>query len=173
MKLTYKWHSLLWVPIFVCITMSCSQDSEELNTEINQAFIENQVTIPESKPIEAEILSLINNHRIEIGLKTLDTSLDIIKSQTSSHTNYMIDHKKVSHDNFINREVFLESFTGAVSVAENVAYGYSDAETLVNAWLNSPGHRRNIEGNFTHFQITGKKDENGIWYYTNIFVRIQ
>lgn len=28
--------------------------------------------------------------------------------------------------------------------AENIAYGYSDGASVVEGWMNSPGHRRNI-----------------------------
>ena len=29
--------------------------------------------------------------------------------------------------------------------AENIAYGYADAASVLQAWLDSPGHRANIE----------------------------
>ena len=57
------------------------------------------------------------------------------------------------------------------TVRENVAYGYATASGVVNAWLNSEGHREVIEGDFTHFDISAEKDENGRWYYTNIFIK--
>ena len=54
---------------------------------------------------------------------------------------------------------------------ENVAYVYSSAESVVNAWLNSAGHRNIIEGDYTDFDISAEQDENGKYYYTNIFIR--
>jgi len=43
--------------------------------------------------------------------------------------------------------------------------------SVVNAWLNSPGHKEVIEGDYTNFEISAEQDDNGRWYYTNIFVK--
>ena len=56
-------------------------------------------------------------------------------------------------------------------MSENVAYGFSSAESLVNAWLNSASHRENIEGDFTDFDISAEKNNEGKWYFTNIFIK--
>jgi uncharacterized protein YkwD len=37
------------------------------------------------------------------------------------------------------------SGVGYSSAAENIAYGYPTATAVLNGWLNSPGHRANIE----------------------------
>ena len=44
----------------------------------------------------------------------------------------------------------------AKAVSENVAYGYSSAEAVVNAWIKSEGHRENMLGDHTHFGISIK-----------------
>ena len=59
----------------------------------------------------------------------------------------------------------------ATKVSENVAYAFSSAESVVNAWLNSDGHRENIEGDFTDFDISAEQNEEGRWYFTNIFIK--
>lgn len=145
---------------------SCSTDS--MNDELNNNSKE--VVIPQSKEIEVEILQLINQHRESIGLNPLQP-MDIIKSQTFSHNDYMIEREKVSHDYFYQRKNFLSANAGATSVAENVAYGYPTADAVVSAWLNSEGHRANIEGNYTHFEVSADTNENGRLYYTNIFIK--
>ncbi|PHN98792.1 hypothetical protein CSC81_04570 [Tenacibaculum discolor] len=122
------------------------------------------------KPIEADILDLINSYRVDNGFSSLN-KLQTIKSQTSNHTNYMIEKDEVSHDFFYQRKEYLAENADAVKVGENVAYGYSTAEAVVNAWIKSNGHRENIEGDYTHFEITAEKSANGKWYYTNIFVK--
>jgi uncharacterized protein YkwD len=83
----------------------------------------------------------------------------------------MIEHDNVSHDNFYQRKTYLVSNVGANKVSENVAYGFTSAESVVNAWLNSDGHRANIEGNYTDFDISAEQNSEGKWYYTNIFVK--
>jgi len=126
--------------------------------------------VPQPKTIEIEILELINNHRLSKGLTPL-RNMDIIKSQAYNHTDYMIEHNQVSHDNFYERKNYLMNNTGAKSVSENVAYGFTSAESVVNAWLNSEGHKENIEGNFSDFDISAERNAEGKWYYTNIFIK--
>lgn len=144
---------------------SCSTESfpEEVTTvNINQA--------PQAKVIELEIMELINQHRISTGLSPLRNH-NIVKSVAFSHTDYMIEVNQVNHDNFFQRKSSLERHANALSVAENVAYSFNSAESVVNAWLNSEGHRQTIEGDFTDFDISAEQNEQGRWYYTNIFIK--
>ena len=83
----------------------------------------------------------------------------------------MVEVDNVSHDNFFQRKNSLIDNTNASKVSENVAYAYSNAQSVVNAWLNSDGHRQNIEGDFTDFDISAEQNANGQWYFTNIFVK--
>jgi uncharacterized protein YkwD len=140
-----------------------------MDESVEKLTVENLV-VPQTKTIEIEILELINNHRLSIGLNPL-RNMDIIKSQEYSNTYYMVDQNEVSHDNFFSRKSYLTNNTGAKSVSENVAYGFTSAKSVVNAWLDSEGHKKNIEGNFTDFDISAEKDVDGKWYYTNIFIK--
>ncbi|OIQ15623.1 CAP domain-containing protein [Lacinutrix sp. MedPE-SW] len=144
---------------------SCSSDSSDEITSTNE-----YVVIPESKLIEIEILELINEYRISKGLNVLEP-LDAIKGQAYSHSDYMVETNNVSHDNFYTRKAYLVNNAGAQTVTENVAYGFTNAESVVNAWLNSEGHKANIEGDFTNFEVSAEQNEDGKWYYTNIFIK--
>jgi uncharacterized protein YkwD len=43
----------------------------------------------------------------------------------------------------------------------------------VKAWLNSPSHKENIVGKYTHFGIAIRENPTtGNKYYTNIFAKI-
>ncbi|MGY0392314.1 CAP domain-containing protein [Bizionia sp. KMM 8389] len=159
--------------LLVVFATSCSSESIDdttaSNTNVTNIDTSNLV-IPETKIIEIEIMELINDYRLSIGLNGLNT-IDIIKSQAFNHTDYMIENNNVSHDNFQERKEFLENSLGADYVSENVAYGFTSAQTVFNAWLNSESHRSNIEGNYSDFDISAEQDANGRWYYTNIFVK--
>ena len=152
--------------LMALLTFSCSTDAveEDRIDAITASFI------PETKIIEIEVMELINDHRINLGLNPLQ-QLGEIKAQAYGHTDYMIENNEISHDNFYVRRDNLISNAGAVSVGENVAYGFSYAPALVTAWLNSEGHRDVIEGDFTNFDLSAEQDENGRWYYTNIFIK--
>ena len=58
----------------------------------------------------------------------------------------------------------------ALSVGENVAFGYHTAEAFMNAWLNNPDHRRIIEGKFTHFGISARMNADERYYITQMFI---
>lgn len=152
--------------LIALLSLSCSTDSieEDKIDAITSSYV------PQTKTIEVEVLELINSHRINIGLSPLN-GMNTIKAQAYGHTDYMIENDEVSHANFYQRKNNLINQAGAVSVAENVAYAFSTPESVVNAWLNSEGHKNVIEGDYTNFDISAEKDEDGRWYYTNIFIK--
>ncbi|MFP4846344.1 CAP domain-containing protein [Winogradskyella sp. PE311] len=125
---------------------------------------------PQAKQIEIEIMELINAHRINEGLNTLNNH-NTVKAVAFTHTDYMIEVDNVSHDNFFQRKESLQLNADANIVSENVAYGFNSAESVVNAWLNSPNHKLNIEGDYTDFDISAEQNNDGRWYFTNIFIK--
>lgn len=154
------------IMLLVLLTVSCSTDSPDTNEDV----LVERLVVPPTKQIETEVLELINNHRLTLGLNPLG-NLEIVKSIAYSHTDYMVDKNEVSHDNFYTRSTYLKENVGAKKVSENVAYGYSSAESVVRAWIKSDGHRANIEGDFSNFNISAEKNDEGKWFYTNIFIK--
>jgi uncharacterized protein YkwD len=121
--------------------------------------------------IENEILALINTYRISAGLKAL-VKTDYISNQAEQHNAYMITNNILDHAGFDTRYQNIKNALGARSVGENVAFGYTSAQAVVNGWLASPGHKANIEGDFTNFGISVRSDSAGKKYFTNIFAKI-
>lgn len=155
--------------LMACLLMfsfSCTPESLDEDVALKEA----SMVIPETKKIETKILELINDYRQSKGLNIL-SNMSVIKAQAFTHTGYMVDVQKMSHDNFFKRSKYLKANANAKEVSENVAYGFTSANSVVNAWLKSNGHRVNIEGDYTNFDISAEKDENGIWYFTNIFIK--
>lgn len=153
--------------LFAVLTFSsCSTDS--LDDKADELVLSLKNT--EAKAIEIEILDLINDHRVSNGLSLLE-DMSVVKSVAYSHTDYMVDNDVVSHDNFYTRSNYLKSNAGAKRVSENVAYGYGTAQGVVNAWIKSESHKANLEGDFTNFDISAEKNEDGRWYFTNIFIK--
>jgi uncharacterized protein YkwD len=140
------------------LVVSCSKEDLSSN-EIDVSF-----TITE------QILDLANEHRISIGKEKLIRSIDA-DQVADIHTNYMIEQGFISHDNFYKRMEELKDLVNAKAVGENVAFGYASGESVMEGWLNSPGHKANIEGDFTHVGISAIKDEDGRYYYTQLFYR--
>lgn len=87
----------------------------------------------------------------------------------------MITNNVVSHVGFETRSETIMKTLGAIKVGENIALSNKTAaiKAIINAWLESPEHKKNIEGDFTHFGIAIKEDPTtGKNYYTNIFAKI-
>lgn len=145
---------------------SCSTDTVD-DSSLNTIEVP---VAPQAKLIEIEIMELINDYRINAGLNPLENH-NTVKAVASTHTDYMIEVDNVSHDNFFLRKQSLEANANADVVSENVAYGFNSAESVVNAWLNSPGHKDNIEGDYTDFDVSAEQDEEGKWYFTNMFIK--
>jgi uncharacterized protein YkwD len=164
MKLLTKLPFLALFTVFVLT--SCTTDI----IDDNIATLELKSTSIKTKTIEIEILELINNHRLSLGLNPLD-DMTIVKSVAYTHTDYMVYNDEVSHANFYARSNYLKQNVGAERVSENVAYGYSSADSVVRAWLKSDGHKANIEGDFTNFDVSAEVNDEGKWYYTNIFIK--
>ena len=58
-------------------------------------------------------------------------------------------------------------------VGENVAWGYfAGPAQVVRAWMDSPGHRRNIlDGRFGLLGVGAVRDARGEWYVAQVFGR--
>jgi uncharacterized protein YkwD len=144
------------------ISTSCSKDEELTNEEaIAQAEI---LTIAD------EILQIVNDHRLSIGENTLETNT-LATNLANEHTEYMIAQNDISHDDFNQRSDRLIDEENASRTGENVAYGQRSASAVMEAWLNSSGHRKNIEGDFTHIGIGVIKNDAGVYYFTQIFLK--
>lgn len=163
-NLTYKF----WLLALCVLSLtSCSKESLE---ESNGSDLIAVVPEIDYSSIELEIMELVNDYRESKGLSKLDY-LDEISWQAEDHNFHMIEKNEVCHDGFPARYTALVDAIGAKAVSENVAYGYSSAEAVVKTWIESEGHRDNMEGNLTHFGISVKQDASGKLYFTNIYVR--
>ena len=161
-----KYINVIITLIFIFFSSSC----QEQDAYVDYKEYELTLILPETKTIEIEVLELINEHRNSLNLNQLQ-SMPILKSVANRHTRDMIRDGKYSHNNFYLRSEYIKFKTNAATVSENVAYGYHNASSMVNAWVSSGGHRRNIESNATHFDISIEPDINGRLYTTNIFIR--
>jgi uncharacterized protein YkwD len=149
---------------------SCSSDSAETTTDATSISTQKAMTYSYNAT-EIETMALINAYRVSIGLNELK-EINHISYKSEEHDNYMITNNVVNHDDFVSRSENIMKVLGAKSVAENIAYNYNSPQAAVAAWLKSPGHKANIEGNFTHFGLAIRLSADGKKYYTNIFAKI-
>ncbi|MBK0368923.1 CAP domain-containing protein [Flavobacterium agrisoli] len=168
----------LLVCIFVWALVSCSADSYAENTELTEtSFIQNVAGNPlvikySYNDLELETLQLVNEYRKSIGLNELQKA-DFISTLSKEHNEEMISTKTFNHNGFSDRSKSIMKTLSARLVAENLAYNYKSPKATVQAWINSPDHKANLEGDFTHFGIAVTLDaQTGKTYYTNIFAKL-
>lgn len=127
-----------------------------------------------TESIEDSILNYVNQHRKSMKLNSLSMLSEVSKKAAQHSENMAKRRTPFGHDGFELRAKYIADKTGAWSaIAENVAYGNLTAKQVVAGWLNSPGHKKNIEGNYTFTGIGVAKDKKGIIFFTQIFVREQ
>jgi uncharacterized protein YkwD len=159
--------------VVMLITMnSCTADSAEASAAENSTTTEGLGVNYTYNTSEIETMKLINDYRVSIGLNALE-KINHISFKCEEHNKYMIENNVVDHNDFTSRSNNIVSVLGAKKVGENVAYNYKTSEAALRAWLDSPGHKANIEGDYTHFGIAVTTDAStGKKYYTNIFAKI-
>lgn len=153
----------------LCLVTSCQKD-DSLSIEEANYTIDLNLANETDWNMANEILVLVNAHRTSMGLSEIKKDQQEASAYAVDHTQYMIEMEQINHDNFSIRSQALKD-KGAISVGENVAYGYSTAQDVVAAWLNSPGHRKIIEGSFTHSGFGVIKTDKNRYYYTQLFYK--
>jgi len=125
----------------------------------------------EIETMETDILKYVNEDRAAHGLSNLQIN-DMESSLAEKHSHDMASGKvKFGHDGFKSRAKAIQKALGSTEIGENVAEGSMTAREVVDGWLHSPGHKKNIEGNFTTTGIGYAPDKKGDIYFTQIFSR--
>lgn len=119
---------------------------------------------------EQKVSELTNEERVKNGLTPLQLDLPLSKvarekSNDMLNKNYF-DHQSPTYGSpFDMMKQFGITYQSA---GENIAMGQASPEEVVQAWMNSPGHRANIlNDSFTHIGVGYVEDGN---YWTQLFI---
>ena len=120
--------------------------------------------------IEQSVYQQINQYRQSHNLPPLKLDARITE-QARQHSDAMANGTPLGHEGFEQRVKAID--IPYSRVAENVAFnqGYSDPATqAVQGWIDSSGHRHNIEGQFSSTGIGVSQTDQGKYYFTQIFL---
>jgi uncharacterized protein YkwD len=110
-------------------------------------------TDPGVAVFESELLRLVNDYRLVLGLAPLVPSTRL-GDAARAHSRHMIDHRFFSHaspEGLTPGERLALANVDWSAVGENIASAYSTPQAVFEAWMGSPKHRANIESDrFTH-----------------------
>ncbi|QEY21445.1 LysM peptidoglycan-binding domain-containing protein [Psychrobacillus sp. AK 1817] len=132
-----------------------------------------KINVPtnDSYNMEQEVIKLVNVERANAGLSALKYDWELgrvaqYKSQDMHDKNYFSHTSPVYGTPFTMMKNFGISYKSA---GENIAMGQKTAAAVVDAWMNSEGHRANIlNKNYTHIGVGYVKDGN---YWTQMFIQ--
>lgn len=121
---------------------------------------------------ESAVLQHVNEYRAKHGLSALIFNSTMSQEAVAHSRAMATSHIGFGHLGFEGRiKRLYRVIPNANGGSENVAAGKWNAKQVVDGWMNSPGHRRNILG---HYNVTGigiAHDSRGRTYYTQIFIR--
>ncbi|WP_407692007.1 CAP domain-containing protein [Radiobacillus deserti] len=121
---------------------------------------------------EQEVVKLTNKERQKKGLQPLKLSEELskvarTKSQDMVNKNYFSHQSPTYGSPFDMMKQFGISYRTA---GENIAKGQRTPASVVQAWMNSEGHRANIlNKNFTQIGV-GFVETKGTTYWTQMFI---
>jgi uncharacterized protein YkwD len=157
------WKVRRLVPILIAGLMSCATGGSS-----DDSF--------DAAALEREVATLINAHRKESKLPRFSYD-DKVASLARKHSQDMAQGKfPLGHDGFEARVKEISGFLALAGAGENVSehQGKSDfAERAVREWLDSPVHRKNIDGDYGVTGVGAARSADGKVFFTQIFVRVR
>lgn len=116
---------------------------------------------------EARVVQLVNAARAAHGLRPLAVS-SCADRYAEAWATHLAGVRRFVHRTDL---AALLSACSASSVGENIAYGAVSADRLVQMWLDSPGHRANILGSWTHLGTGAVRTADGTVWAAQNFLR--
>lgn len=125
--------------------------------------------------LEHYVHRLVNEHRVAQGLKPLAFNPEISGVARRHSQDMATGRVGFGHGGIERRRQEIAGFIARAGVGENVAMvpaGSSQVGAVaVSNWLESPGHRRNIESSYDLTGVGIAQGPAGEYYFTQLFVR--
>jgi len=165
---------------FIFATLGSLQARETAVVSSMESFLSDsrpRGTSPDARPeIESQVFKLINLYRKSQSLPLLQWSslpAHLARQHSLDMSRGVVPF---GHDGFAERYAILKAAMPTLtSMGENVAWnqGFSDpAQAAVDAWLSSPDHLANIEGDYNLSGVGVGENSEGQYYFTQIFVKV-
>ena len=117
----------------------------------------------------SQVVALVNAERAKHGLSALKVDAKVQQAALvrAKETAQSFSHTRPNGSSFST--ALTEAGVSYRRAGENIAYGQSTPQQVMNAWMNSSGHRANIlNENFTTIGV-GYTVINGTAYWTQMF----
>ena len=117
----------------------------------------------------AQVVALVNAERAKYGLSALKVDAKVQQAALvrAKETAQSFSHTRPDGSSFST--ALTQAGVSYRTAGENIAYGQSTPQQVMNAWMNSSGHRANIlKANYTTIGV-GYTVINGTAYWTQLF----
>ena len=117
----------------------------------------------------SQVVALVNAERAKQGLSalTIDTKVQQAALVRAKESVQSFSHTRPNGSSFST--ALTEAGVSYRTAGENIAYGQSTPQQVMNAWMNSSGHRANIlNANYTTIGV-GYTVINGTAYWAQLF----
>ena len=121
-----------------------------------------------------EVVRLVNEERAKEGLPALKNNYGALTRAAQKRATELPQRFDSTHarpDGSAWHTVLKDYNVRYTFAGENIAYGHKSAAQVVQAWMDSPGHRKNILGKFTHIGV-GIHEENGRLNWSQEFANV-
>ncbi len=159
---------------FLILLFSCKENTNKDLKKTELIIPPNLVENTKPTTVTEKFMLLVNQHRIDIGLLPLILNDDLTSLAIQHGLDMANGVIPFGHTGFSERCSDAYSFLGGGNLcAENVAAGQKSAEEVYTAWMNSPGHKSNIENQrISHTGFGYAVNENNKFYWTQIFIEL-
>jgi uncharacterized protein YkwD len=127
---------------------------------------------PHPLPVDPVIQQLLDAHNAErqkVGLQPLRLNIALIRAATK-HCTWMAQTGTMSHTgeggSTVGERITAEGYLWR-SCGENIAQGQRSVTEVVTAWMNSPGHRANILGQYVDVGFAAVTGHGFIFWCTD------
>lgn len=124
----------------------------------------------ESLSFAKQVVNLVNEERAKAGLNALifDESIAAAALVRAKEIETSFSHTRPDGRGFST--VLTDNGISFYGAGENIAWGQTTPEQVMNAWMNSEGHRANIlNAKFTRIGVGNYQNANGRNYWTQLF----
>lgn len=124
---------------------------------------------PELEKYAEEVAVLVNKERLSNGLQPVKLSPKLSKAANIRAEELKTSFSHTRPDGTSCFTAMSELGITYRSAAENIAYGQKNPENVMNAWMNSSGHRANILNKNMEYIGVGVVYRNGVYYWSQFF----
>lgn len=154
------------VVLGVVASAVCVAFSHASGTQAPQA-----TNVSEVDSVITELIEAFNRERALVGRSPLKLTPKLTEA-ARAHAHDMAKHEMLSHrgsDGTTPAQRVKQQGYPYQKIGENIASGQPTPEAVMQSWMQSPGHRRNILGDFAELGAARVSSQNGASYWCVVF----